>query len=91
MEEESCFLSKEDNNKLKLRKIFETVINDLNEKKVTTIVGMYPDLAQELKPFLNFELKLHFICFLIVLSIYNNFKSHLNIFPTTLMGPFMQY
>ena len=39
MEEESCFLSKEDDNKIKLKKIFETVINDLNEKKVTTIVG----------------------------------------------------
>ncbi|TMW40407.1 hypothetical protein DOY81_014513, partial [Sarcophaga bullata] len=38
MEEESCFLSKEDDNKIKLKKIFETVINDLNEKKVTTIV-----------------------------------------------------
>lgn len=39
MEEESCFLSKDDDNKLKLKKIFERVIHDLNEKKVTTIVG----------------------------------------------------
>lgn len=39
MEEESCFLSKEGDNKLRLQKIFETVIRDLNEKKVTTIVG----------------------------------------------------
>uniref|UniRef100_A0A0K8UFV4 Nitrogen permease regulator 2-like protein n=1 Tax=Bactrocera latifrons TaxID=174628 RepID=A0A0K8UFV4_BACLA len=38
MEEESCFLSKEGDHKLKLQKIFETVIKDLNEKKVTTIV-----------------------------------------------------
>lgn len=41
MEEESCFLSKEGDNKLKLRKLFETVINDLNKKKVTTIVGKF--------------------------------------------------
>lgn len=39
MEEESCFLSKEGDHKLKLQKIFESVIKDLNEKKVTTIVG----------------------------------------------------
>lgn len=44
MEEESCFLSKEDDNKLKLKKIFETVINDLNEKKVTTIVGKFTEM-----------------------------------------------
>ncbi|XP_037931641.1 GATOR complex protein NPRL2-like, partial [Teleopsis dalmanni] len=38
MEEENCFLSKVEDNKLKLQHIFETVIRDLNEKKVTTIV-----------------------------------------------------
>ncbi|KAI9589798.1 GATOR complex protein NPRL2 [Glossina fuscipes] len=38
MEEESCFLSKEGDNKLRLQKIFETVIKDLNGQRVTTIV-----------------------------------------------------
>ncbi|XP_016924133.2 GATOR complex protein NPRL2 [Drosophila suzukii] len=37
MEEESCFLSREDD-KRRLQNIFETVLRDLNERKVATIV-----------------------------------------------------
>ncbi|KAL7743393.1 hypothetical protein ACLKA6_008365 [Drosophila palustris] len=37
MEEESCFLSREDD-KLRLQNIFQTVLRDLNERKVATIV-----------------------------------------------------
>lgn len=38
MEEETCFLSKEDDNKKRLQELFRTVIHDLNKEKVTTIV-----------------------------------------------------
>lgn len=47
MEEETCFLSSGggEDNKMKLKKLFERVMKDLNEHKISTIVGKWDKLV----------------------------------------------